>query len=171
MVCATCSRERSDPVPKTSPCEGCGHHRAYRHPGTGDDRFLCPACHEKAGHLRQQTPSGSAEEDRWCSWCREGHCKKCQELSKLAGCTACRCPHEQPDRSGPSIEDAAREVPCPQCWAYQRRECSVLAGDQKHPLHFKRYARANRKGLISDSELALAAIQVKDSYVVWEEPS
>jgi hypothetical protein len=169
-VCATCSREHSDPITKTSPCESCGHHRAYRHPGTGDDRFLCPSCHEEAGHLRHQVPHGAVEDERRCSWCLKGHCGKCQEMTKLAGGSACRCLHgQEPARSPAEIEEATRDAPCPQCWAYPHGECGVAAGGQKQSLHYKRYERAARKGVITDAELAQAKKHVRDSYVVWEE--
>jgi len=113
--------------------------------------------------------TASADAEHVCSWCQQDHCAKCQELTELAGGSACRCTHEkQVLRSGPDIEDAAREAPCPQCWAYPRRECAVLAGGRKNPLHYKRYERVNRKGLISDAELVLAAEHMQDGYVVWE---
>jgi hypothetical protein len=170
-VCATCSREQSDPVPRTTPCQNCGHHRAYRHPGTGDDRFLCPACHEEAGHLRQQVPHGATEDERRCTWCLKGNCQRCRELAELAGGTSCRCLHKEMSRTGPEIEEATREAPCPQCWAYPGGECGVAAGGHKQPLHFKRYERAHRKGVLTEGELVRARDHIRDSYVVWEEES
>ncbi len=53
-VCSTCYRAMAPPPGRTTACESCGHHSAYRHPGTGDDRFLCPGCHVTAGHPRKQ---------------------------------------------------------------------------------------------------------------------
>jgi hypothetical protein len=53
-VCSTCYRRMAPPVGRTTACEECGHPASYRHPGQGDDRFLCPACHVTAGHTRKQ---------------------------------------------------------------------------------------------------------------------
>lgn len=53
-VCSNCYRQMAPPVGRTTSCENCGHKAAYRHPGKGDDRFLCPSCHVDAGHMRRQ---------------------------------------------------------------------------------------------------------------------
>jgi hypothetical protein len=53
-VCSSCYRTMAPPVGRTTACEECGHPSSYRHPGKGDDRFLCPSCHVAAGHFRRQ---------------------------------------------------------------------------------------------------------------------
>jgi hypothetical protein len=58
---------------------------------------------------------------------------------------------------------------CDQCWAYPNRSCKFFAmGDE---LHFARYERANRKGVITDEELRRSKAMVGErNYVVWEKP-
>ena len=53
-VCASCYKKMRPPPGRTTACEGCSNPSAYRHPGTHDDRYLCPSCHVEAGHLRTQ---------------------------------------------------------------------------------------------------------------------
>lgn len=54
-------------------------------------------------------------------------------------------------RALPEIAEAARRANCPQCWAAPGSPCTVTGppGD-----HLGRYARAERRGLITRAELA-----------------
>ena len=53
-ICSDCYKQMAPPPGRTTACEECGNRSAYRHPGKGDDRFLCPSCHVAAGHQRKQ---------------------------------------------------------------------------------------------------------------------
>lgn len=53
-VCASCYKQMAPPVGRTTACESCSHPAAYMHPGKGDSRYLCAACHVAAGHTRRQ---------------------------------------------------------------------------------------------------------------------
>ena len=53
-VCANCYKRMAPPPGKTTYCEICEHPSAYRHPGTGEERFLCAPCHVANGTPRRQ---------------------------------------------------------------------------------------------------------------------
>jgi hypothetical protein len=50
FICATCLKGDLEKFKRGIPCQRCGKGMAYRHPGTGDDRFMCRDCHVELGH-------------------------------------------------------------------------------------------------------------------------
>lgn len=71
-------------------------------------------------------------------------------------------------RSGLEIQAVTIQAVCGQCWAYPNRPCKMFgAGDE---LHFARYERANRKGVVTDEEVERArAFTGESNYVTWKE--
>jgi hypothetical protein len=55
-------------------------------------------------------------------------------------------------RSLPEIIEDARVVPCSQCWAQPPSPCTASG---PHGYHLARFARARRRGLLSEPDMAV----------------